>query len=257
MHRIAALKSTVEDHRKIIAFLLTNKANINAKLIKDKHCDVIGGLSPLFMSAINGNIDIATFLLENGANCNIYSKQHKCTFLHFLVEEGYYDLIVLALKNKYLRAKIDYQDEKTGRSALYVAVLERKHDIAKLLIDHGADPQPVFLTALDNNDIQMAKLLIENGLDLDPKNVSPELGIIPPLFGAVLFRKYEIAELLIKKGANVMVRYGKDKITPLHQCMSMGGDDLMGNFLMMLLIKHGADVNSKLTNGEILLDFKT
>ena len=254
MHRIAALKSTVEAHRKIIAFLLTNKANINAKLIKDKHFDGFIGLSPLFMAAINGNIDIATILLENGANCNISSKHHKCTFLHILVEEGYYDLIALALKNRYLRAKIDYQEEENGRSALYEAVLRQKYGIAKLLIDHGAnvnrchrdDPLLVFVTALDKNDVRMAKLLIENGLDLDAKN---ENGMTP-LFGAVMFRKYEIAELLIKKGANVMVRVGKDKITPLHQCMSMGGDDLTGNFLMMLLLKHGADVNAKLADGE-------
>ena len=255
LHCIAELKSTVEDHRKIMAFLLTNKANINAKIDKQKH----SVKSPLFLAVQNSNIDIATFLLKNGANCNISSESNNTTLLHMVVATDNYNLTALALKNKYLRAKINNYCDIKGQTALCLAVYKKNHDIAKLLIDHGADvnrcskdePGCVFMYAMGVNDVKMTKLLVENGFDLE-MIIIPEIGM-RPLHSAVSERKYEIAELLIKNGANVMARFSKDKVTPLHMSVTSEGDDLSGNFLLKLLIKYGADVNAKMTNGDIPL----
>merc|ERR1712113_303994 len=82
--------------------------------------------------------------------------------------------------------------------------------------------------------------------------IIPEIGM-RPLHSAVSERKYEIAELLIKNGANVMARFSKDNVTPLHMSVTSEGDDLSGNFLLKLLIKYGADVNAKMTNGDVPL----
>ena len=142
---------------------------------------------------------------------------------------------------------------------------------AKLLIDHGADVNltsdtywtPLQIACIDGF-LGMAKLLIENDADVNkvgtPTSVidsasSFSAPMLSPLHLALLEdttpysdkakrwverrrqAKSEIAELLIKNGADVQA-FAPDGFTPLHRAAQNGYSDIC-----TLLIDHGAQVN--------------
>lgn len=142
---------------------------------------------------------------------------------------------------------------------------------AKLLIDHGADVNltsdtywtPLQIACIDGF-LEMAKLLIENDADVNkvgtPANLidsasSFSAPMLSPLHLALLEdttpysdkakrwverrrqAKSEIAELLIKNGADVQA-FAPDGFTPLHRAAQNGYSDIC-----TLLIDHGAQVN--------------
>ena len=90
--------------------------------------------------------------------------------------------------------------------------------------------------------LAIVKLLLDKGADPNiPANNSFK---VTPLHSAVAISSYEIAELLIKNGANVNAKQMQD-VTPLHSAAHNGQ-----TALAKLLIDHGAGVNAKMENGQ-------
>lgn len=106
---------------------------------------------------------------------------------------------------------------QVGKSALHYAALYDYFEIAKLIIQNGADLDTVNIylqtplhDAVANNHFEIVKLLIENGADVNA--VDTLLGT--PLYNAVLWNSYQCIKLLIKYDSQLTLRnnYGKSPI---------------------------------------------
>ena len=107
-----------------------------------------------------------------------------------------------------------------GFTPLTLAAYFGHLDVVKLLLEHHANPN-----IAANNQMRVC-----------------------PLHSACAISNYEIAELLIKAGADVNARQHSD-ITPLHSAAHNGQARLA-----KLLIDHGADVNARSDSGQSILD---
>ena len=86
----------------------------------------------LLNTCYEGYTDVVSILLKHGPQNN-----HKCIYeaLCIACEKGFFDIVKL-----FIEEGIDINNiDSTGKTALMYAVLEKHNDIAKLLIDHGAN----------------------------------------------------------------------------------------------------------------------
>lgn len=121
-----------------------------------------------------------------------------------------------------LRSKVKLHPERLngfssdGFTLLGLAAYFGHPDVVRLLIENGADPN-----VIANNPMRVA-----------------------PLHSACAASSYEIAELLIKAGANVNAKQMRG-VTPLHSAAHNGQTKLAG-----LLIERGADVQAETDDGK-------
>lgn len=88
----------------------------------------------------------------------------------------------------------------------------------------------------------IVKFLLEKGAN--PNLASTNQFKVAPIHSACAISNYEIAEILIKHGADVNAKQ-MQSVTPLHSAAHNGSTKLV-----KLLIFHGADVNSRMENGQ-------
>jgi ankyrin repeat protein len=144
------------------------------------------GYTPLHVAAREGRLQIASFLIEKGAD--------------------------IEAKNP------------TGFTPLFLAVLGKRPDAVRLCLEKGADPNgetrfqttPLF-TAAESGDPEIVRLLIEKGAEVN--HVSPVFG--SPLHRAAYMDFPEVAKALLDAGANLSVADQRGQ-TPLHQAAQLG-----------------------------------
>jgi ankyrin repeat protein len=97
---------------------------------------------------------------------------------------------------------------------------------------------------------EMVRLLLEKGSNPDIRS-REEAGHKggTALLEAAFWSRLEIAEMLIKRGANVNAKAARG-VVPLHEAARMGHVELA-----RLLLKHGAEVNAKDDHGATPLDW--
>ena len=144
-------------------------------------------------------------------------------------------------------ADIDIKDNR-GNTPLYQACFKNNTEIAKLLIEYGADVNiknkdgyTPLSMACSNDNTELVKLLIEHGADKSV-NIKDKYGYTS-LYLACSHNYTEVAKLLIEYGADVNIKdtYG---YTPLSMACAKNNTELV-----KLLLEHGADVNSKDKSG--------
>ena len=245
-----------------------------AKLLIERGADVkaaaLNGTTPLHFAANRSFYDMAKLLIDRGAAVNAKDEDGKTPLLisydldlmKLLIDRGA-DVNASSnygstrLGNAFLNinpdvAKLLIDRGANGWTPLFLAVIENRLDVAKRLIDLGADVNakgasgwtPLHLAG-QLNSLDMAKLLIDHGADVNEKR---NLGWTPLLWAAGNENSLDMAKLLIDHGADVNAK-NKWGYTPLHSAAS-------GNSLDMakLLIKHGADVNATDNDGNTPLD---
>ena len=120
-----------------VQVLLEHNADINSQHIEGK--------TPLYCvltahgtSKSEGDVvDIVRRLLKHGADPNICDNDHS-TPLHRASSLGFLEAARLLIS---CRAKVDVKDKK-GRTPFQLAALEGHDEMTKLLLEHGAVPQP-------------------------------------------------------------------------------------------------------------------
>ena len=202
--------------------------------------------TPLHKAAEDGNIEIAKFLISQGADLDavpngygINLEQIKTPLL-IAVQKDNKDMVSLLIKNK-ANAYIKYG----GLSwALHHA---KSKEVAKMLIENGAKinskdyyKNTPLNKAAEKGHLEVVKLLISRGAYIDNKNSQG----FTPLHIAAYQGYTEIAEILIRKGANIR-ELNKLKQTPLHLSKALE--------ISQLLINAGADINLKDSEGNIPL----
>ncbi|MGB6340817.1 MAG: ankyrin repeat domain-containing protein [Candidatus Aminicenantaceae bacterium] len=195
---------------------------------------------------------VATFLTANSQEVEEHGKKWINAIMFGKIDEV----------NKLIEAGVDVNkrfDLGASRdiTPLYFAVLMGDADIGNLLIDAGADVDINFkgvnllhISGLYAGNEAVTKLLIANGLDVNAKSTaSGETKDITPLHAAAGKGNIEVAEVLIRNGAELEARLSQNQNTPLHLAVRNNHKAAVA-----LLIDKGADVNAKSKRGETPLD---
>lgn len=137
-------------------------------------------------------------------------------------------------------------------SALSLALLKTRTDIAQMLLDHGArweeckeseDLKSTFDRAVSNVDLNMLDFLHGMGLSMDTDYKVPGF---TALSHAVTSQRLDVIEFLLERGADVnrtRGTAGATRRTVLHRAVSKGNVKMAE-----LLLDHGADVNASPAN---------
>ena len=217
--------------------ILNDNTELALKIIKrnpqiiyseDKYGD-----TPLHDAAEYGNTEVATLLLDRGADVNARDNYDN-TPLHNAVLYGNTEVATLLLdrgadvaaRNNEgytlsqavipisLRADVAAKNNE-GYTPLHYAT--EKTEVATLLLDRGADVNakdnydntPLHKVAIFGNT-EVATLLLDRGADVDARNIYDET----PLHKVAERGRTKMATLLLDRGANVAVTNNKGK-TPL------------------------------------------
>ena len=143
----------------------------------------------------------------------------------------------ISLIKTYLKSTIDAIDYQ-GNTKLTKACKDGNIEDVKIMLKLGADANgkdidqwtPLHMAAIKGH-FEIAKLLIQNGADIDAKS---EYHKETPLHFAVLYGYSKIAELLLQNGADVDAQDNR-KNTPLHEAAIEGYPEIVE-----VLLKHGA-----------------
>jgi ankyrin repeat protein len=203
----------------MVTFLIAEGADVNAR------CD--NDFTPLHFAE---DAEIVRILLGNGADPKLRASGRTAldeavrgenvevidtllaagevlTFEH-LVQLGRTDDVASMLRERPWLAK-------ARRKCLHMAAQKGHLEIARLLLDYGADPN----------------------LDYGFANIS---GTFSPLSSAIVAGQYEIAKLFCERGANTNVSGGKYYDNLFHESVAT-----RETRFVQLMLEHGADVNSQ------------
>ncbi|XP_040331531.1 ankyrin-2 isoform X25 [Herpailurus yagouaroundi] len=191
------------------------------------------GYTPLHISAREGQVDVASVLLEAGAAHSLATKKG-FTPLHVAAKYGSLDVAKLLLQR---RAAADSAG-KNGLTPLHVAAHYDNQKVALLLLEKGASPHatakngytPLHIAA-KKNQMQIASTLLNYGAET---NIVTKQGVTP-LHLASQEGHTDMVTLLLDKGANIHMST-KSGLTSLHLAAQ---EDKVN--VADILTKHGAD----------------
>jgi ankyrin repeat protein len=153
---------------------------------------------------------------------------------------------------------VNYQDASNGSTALMMACQYNFAEMAKFLIDHGADlnlqtknGQTALMAAAGSSE-ELFNLLLEKGADIQPKAADGTTvftrACIGVLSGTV---PLSVVHTLLDKGADVNEASTTGRVTG-YTCLMMAARNKQSE-LVKLLVKNGADVNLKAKDGKSAL----
>ena len=157
---ILMLAMTVFYNKNIIKLLINNGANINVE-----------NNAPLKEAISNRNIEVIELLIDNGADINIIYKGVPL-LIYFIKNRKFNATEKISIITKLLDKGIDVNfTDRSGISALQIAIRDNNINIIKLLIDKSAninieDNAPL-KEAISSRNIKVIELLIENGSNID------------------------------------------------------------------------------------------
>jgi len=194
------------------------------------------GLTPLHLASREGYVEVASILIEHGADVMAQDK-HRSTPLHHASEWG---SVVVAHFLVEHGADVTAPDGK-GSTPLHKASKMGRAEVARFLLEHGADVMAQYTygstplnEASGSGSVEVARILIEHGADVMAEG---PLGSTPLHCVSKLHRGgVDLARFLIEHGADVTAR-DRYRLTPLHQASQSGNLDLT-----RFLVEHGADV---------------
>lgn len=187
------------------------------KILLDKGADPnesIFGQPTLAHAALCGYPEIVTMLLDNGACVEGRDKYDRRTALSFAAQasprlHGYshtsrrdYALVVEILLHK---GADPLSRDNSDRTPLYYAIWSKQYDLVKLMLDSGVHPDCIISrdgcclhVAAMSGSTEIVDLLLSRGASVDAKHNRFQR---TPLSYAAAHGKYEVAKMLLDKGA--------------------------------------------------------
>ena len=279
-------------HAEVVKVLLENGANLIAR---DKN-----GLTPLHTASEYSQVPVVTLLLDAHADCNATNNDGDTALIlacrngsHMVVQRllskpecqigfirqgrwpalsiasyfGFYKCAQLLLEN---HADTEIQELEIG-TPLYHAALNGHLELCQLLLEHGANPNtlfvghPILSESARAGNLEIVRVLIERGAELNATDsedqnalqkasMKGDKALVAYLLdrGADVYHEdcngctsiihaahlgfADIVQLLIDGGADIE-HHASNGWTPLHSCHSHAETT-------HVLLKNGADVNS-------------
>jgi ankyrin repeat protein len=223
----------------VVKFLIFKGADINAE---DLNAD-----TPLMLSPY---AEVTRLLLESGKLTTLDHMSHSGNALHCAVKREYRGIenqscqqVELLLS---LAMDINARD-KNGRTALMMALIDRKEGLATLLVEKGAD-----VNVVDNlgetplmraKSIKMTSLLLKSGRLTTIDHVNTLQKNRTALHSALATKNFRQSQLLIASGADIHIRdrNGCNALIFAIQNRSLE--------IVKILIAKGADVNAADVHG--------
>ena len=226
----------------IVSLLFQNQAELDNC---NKSNKVLGAEALTSCAADHGSTEIIKLLFQKGI------KVKGTRAFQIAMERDHMDIVKELVRNCSI---IDLADDDTY-PPLYRLGVDDNYEMMQFLIDHGAnvdgladaDFQETLLhRAARHGNLDLAKFMIKNGADLDSRSGPPSWGYdedefsegSTPLEFAVCDGQLEIAELLIKAGANINISNAKAK-TALHYAVERENGKMI-----QALIHNGANVEA-------------
>ena len=247
-------KADIEEQGESFRYRVFQRAGMGYCYFENDHVFVSTYTGPpLFVAAANGNLDILSYLFEQGANVNAYASSSSRLSLFTLVWRTYTPLIV-ALTNKHndaftflidKGADVNLQDHY-GYTALHHAVKTKNFDAISCLVHNGADVNlftsykhtPLML-ACQSHNIEAINFLLNKGADVNLQDRDGK--------SALHFASSDICYWLIQNLADVNMCENHN-CTPLMQASSKSDVKKVA-----MLIENGAKVDLQDVDGNTAL----
>jgi ankyrin repeat protein len=178
------------------------------------------GVTPLSLACTNRNAPMIERLLKAGANPNVAVWSGETPLME-CGRTGNVETVKLLLSTK---ADPNAKETQQGQTALMRAIAGKHADVARTLIDHGADVRArsksgftALLFASQQGDVASARVLLEAGADVN--EATPKNGTALVVAAASGWEEFAI--FLLENGANPNAAdaYG---VTPLHYAVPRG-----------------------------------
>ncbi|KLI14086.1 ankyrin repeat domain-containing protein [Brachyspira hyodysenteriae] len=256
-------KAVQENNIEMVKYLLSIGQDIDAQ----RFFDGFWVDSPLKVAAENGYIEMAKFLIDEGANLNSADD-------YMLYAYNNYDITKLLVDNDVFNLNTN----TTREEAIKLVKDGKYYEIEKLLLSEDSnniDGYDELMNAISKGDMKALEKLVKDDTDLNK-----QYDKITPLGLATARNDKEMVKFLVEKGADINLEDGygytpliiamkyrniglaKDIIDlkpDLNAICSATGDTPLtylvdkvkfGSDICYYLIKNGADVNKKNNNGD-------
>lgn len=228
-------------HHKAAVFLIKRGSPIDLRDAHQRTC--------LHVAAYSTNAETVDIIFENGGMCLIDSlDRDNRTPLHYAAAKGSLEILQKLLS---AGAKIDIKDDEE-KIPLHMATESGSLACVKVLLQ--ADPKtlssteyrlraPLHFAAYEGH-FELAKFLLDKGANPDQRDENH----LTPLLIATRLNHYNIVVLLLDYGAKLSA-HSKNRTTPIDLAAYFGNARIV-----RLLLNRGADVKNKSSFGKGCLD---
>ena len=239
-----------EDGVRVAKLLLERSADVNTRRNDNQ--------TPLHLASYFGNVEIVRLLLDHGADPEANAEGSMGSKPLHEVSYGKYKSLEdgVRVAQLLLERGADVNTRRNDHwTPLHIASYFGNAEIARLLLDHGADPEanaggrlgekPLHQVSYgecrsEEECVRVAQLLLEHGADVNTRRSDRQT----PLHLASYYGNVEVVRLLLDHGADLEANVEGEK--PLHKVSSgkyRSEED--GVRVAQLLLEHGADVNTR------------
>ena len=244
----------------LIELLLNSGAVINSTTENTEASNPSKAETPLEVAAEMGDIDMAHYLIGQGADPNNSRALEKS----FLKNQELFDLLCKTYRTRYPSARGGF-----GTGVLMHAIENGDHNNIRRILQNGINPEAIWVPTFSPWHDVISPYLHEDDYDLrltafgyaiyrekedtteyllrygcDPNRIVlqrvHERSKEPALLAAIGTQRISMVQLLINHKAKVnFLTFGPVKRTPLQKAAELGGIEIV-----TFLINHGADVNA-------------
>lgn len=227
---VAVTRNKLDAARQLTDHVLVASVLVNTKDAK--------GNTPLMVAAERGHIEMALFLLENGAYLNATNDENM-TALCLAAKHSRAEIVkalpVSAEQANYLCGK-----DKNKRTALFIAaengsqpqtiqaLVDKKADVNFVMKDTAITP---LMKVAETDQIESARILLNAKADINARTIGPVNRGMTPAWFAIFARRVPMVKFLMDNGGTADPFYGDRLYVIALEVVRANGDTELANYL--------------------------